>query len=68
MEFIELFDNFYYYYYYCVTILLRYLPIAIISRIMRQALPANAKVANDAKVTVQESVSEFISFITSENP
>ncbi|KAJ7972451.1 Nuclear transcription factor Y subunit B [Quillaja saponaria] len=44
----------------------RYLPIANISRIMKKALPANGKVAKDAKETVQECVSEFISFITSE--
>uniref|UniRef100_A0A803N9H6 Transcription factor CBF/NF-Y/archaeal histone domain-containing protein n=1 Tax=Chenopodium quinoa TaxID=63459 RepID=A0A803N9H6_CHEQI len=44
----------------------RYLPIANISRIMKRALPANGKIAKDAKETVQECVSEFISFITSE--
>jgi len=33
---------------------------------MKKALPPNAKVAKDAKETVQECVSEFISFITSE--
>ncbi|GIL89113.1 hypothetical protein Vretimale_16149 [Volvox reticuliferus] len=44
----------------------RYLPIANISRIMKKALPTNAKIAKDAKETVQECVSEFISFITSE--
>jgi hypothetical protein len=44
----------------------RYLPIANISRIMKKALPPNAKIAKDAKETVQECVSEFISFITSE--
>ncbi|CAK9139746.1 unnamed protein product [Ilex paraguariensis] len=44
----------------------RYLPIANISRIMKKALPANGKIAKDAKDTVQECVSEFISFITSE--
>eukprot|EP00793_Prasinoderma_coloniale_P005567 PRCOL_00004975-RA len=44
----------------------RFLPIANISRIMKKALPSNAKVAKDAKETVQECVSEFISFITSE--
>ncbi|KAK8662319.1 hypothetical protein V6N13_091900 [Hibiscus sabdariffa] len=44
----------------------RYLPIANISRIMKRALPANGKIAKDAKDTVQECVSEFISFITSE--
>lgn len=44
----------------------RYLPVANISRIMKKALPANGKIAKDAKDTVQECVSEFISFITSE--
>ncbi|XP_057865248.1 nuclear transcription factor Y subunit B-1 isoform X2 [Cryptomeria japonica] len=44
----------------------RFLPIANISRIMKRALPANGKIAKDAKETVQECVSEFISFITSE--
>ena len=33
---------------------------------MKKALPDNAKIAKDAKETVQECVSEFISFITSE--
>jgi hypothetical protein len=46
----------------------RFLPIANISRIMKKALPANAKIAKDAKETIQECVSEFISFITSEYP
>ncbi len=46
----------------------RYLPIANISRIMKQALPKNAKIAKDSKESVQECVSEFISFITSEYP
>jgi len=44
----------------------RLLPIANVSRIMKMAVPANAKIAKDAKETVQECVSEFISFITSE--
>ena len=44
----------------------RYLPIANISRIMKKSLPQNAKIAKDAKETVQECVSEFVSFITSE--
>lgn len=44
----------------------RFLPIANISRIMKKALPPNGKIAKDAKETVQECVSEFISFITSE--
>jgi len=42
------------------------LPIANISRIMKNALPENAKIAKDAKECVQECVTEFIAFITSE--
>ena len=46
----------------------RFLPIANIGRIMKQALPEGkeAKIAKDARETVQECVSDFISFITSE--
>ncbi|OIW01759.1 hypothetical protein TanjilG_03897 [Lupinus angustifolius] len=44
----------------------RFLPIANISRIIKKGLPANGKIAKDAKDTMQECVSEFISFITSE--
>ncbi|KAL0097982.1 transcription factor CBF [Phycomyces blakesleeanus] len=44
----------------------RFLPIANVARIMKKALPENAKIAKDAKECVQECVSEFISFITSE--
>eukprot|EP01018_Ginkgo_biloba_P021324 Gb_08726 [translate_table: standard] len=44
----------------------RFLPIANVGRIMKKALPANGKVSKDAKETVQECVSEFISFITGE--
>lgn len=33
---------------------------------MKRALPENAKIAKEAKEIVQECVSEFISFITSE--
>ncbi|KAL7573211.1 hypothetical protein ACA910_018865 [Epithemia clementina (nom. ined.)] len=44
----------------------RYLPVANIARIMKNALPENAKIAKDSKETFQECVSEFISFITSE--
>jgi len=42
------------------------LPIANIARIMKNTLPENAKIAKDSKECVQECVSEFISFITSE--
>ena len=44
----------------------RFLPIANISRIMKKSLPQNAKISKEAKEIVQECVSEFISFITSE--
>lgn len=44
----------------------RLLPIANVARIMKQAVPTNAKIAKDAKDTVQACVSEFISFVTSE--
>ncbi|OIV90484.1 hypothetical protein TanjilG_18668 [Lupinus angustifolius] len=43
-----------------------FLPIANISRIMKKVLPPNGKIAKDAKDIVQECVSEFVSFITSE--
>ncbi|KAI9320504.1 the Nf-YbNF-Yc histone pair, partial [Dichotomocladium elegans] len=46
----------------------RYLPIANVARIMKKSLPENAKIAKEAKECVQECVSEFISFITSEYP
>merc|ERR1719454_1037201 len=43
-----------------------YLPIANIAKILKQSTPTNGKVAKEAKVCMQEAVSEFISFITSE--
>lgn len=44
----------------------RFLPIANIARIMKKAIPKNGKIAKDAKECIQECVSEFVSFITSE--
>ncbi|KAJ3676176.1 hypothetical protein LUZ60_003588 [Juncus effusus] len=44
----------------------RLLPIANVGRIMKQTLPSNAKISKDAKETMQECVSEFISFVTGE--
>lgn len=44
----------------------RLLPIANVGRIMKQILPQNAKISKEAKETMQECVSEFISFVTSE--
>lgn len=39
---------------------------APVARIMKSALPENAKIAKEAKECMQECVSEYISFITSE--
>nr|XP_027111427.1 nuclear transcription factor Y subunit B-5-like [Coffea arabica] len=44
----------------------RLLPIANVGRIMKQILPANAKISKEAKETMQECASEFISFVTGE--
>ncbi|XP_044503820.1 nuclear transcription factor Y subunit B-4-like [Mangifera indica] len=44
----------------------RLLPIANVGRIMKQILPHNAKISKEAKETMQECVSEFISFVTGE--
>ncbi|XP_021775448.1 nuclear transcription factor Y subunit B-5-like [Chenopodium quinoa] len=44
----------------------RLLPIANVGRIMKHILPANAKISKEAKETMQECVSEFISFVTGE--
>lgn len=44
----------------------KWLPIANVARIMKTALPDNAKISKEAKECIQECVSEFISFITSE--
>ncbi|KAK9089905.1 hypothetical protein Scep_028987 [Stephania cephalantha] len=44
----------------------RFMPIANVIRIMRRILPTHAKISDDAKETIQECVSEYISFITSE--
>ncbi|XP_050342957.1 uncharacterized protein LOC126768725 [Nymphalis io] len=44
----------------------RFLPIANIAKIMKRAIPENGKIAKDARECVQECISEFISFITSE--
>lgn len=44
----------------------RFLPIANVARIMKRNIPKSGKISKDAKECVQECVSEFISFITSE--
>jgi histone H3/H4 len=43
-----------------------FLPVADISRVMRKAVPPNGKIDKGAKEAVQELVSKFIAFITSE--
>ncbi|XP_021742526.1 nuclear transcription factor Y subunit B-4-like [Chenopodium quinoa] len=44
----------------------RLLPIANVGRIMKQILPPSAKISKGAKETMQECVTEFISFVTGE--
>ncbi|KAK9691907.1 hypothetical protein RND81_09G227900 [Saponaria officinalis] len=44
----------------------RLLPIANVGRIMKNILPPNAKISKGSKETMQECVSEFISFVTGE--
>ncbi|XP_059315577.1 nuclear transcription factor Y subunit B-3-like [Lycium ferocissimum] len=44
----------------------RFLPIANVGRIMKKVIPGNGKMSKDAKETMQECVSEFISFVTGE--
>ncbi|GAB2287234.1 hypothetical protein Dimus_021616 [Dionaea muscipula] len=44
----------------------RFLPIANVGRIMKKVIPSSGKISKDAKETVQECVSEFISFVTGE--
>uniref|UniRef100_A0A7E4UPL6 CBFD_NFYB_HMF domain-containing protein n=1 Tax=Panagrellus redivivus TaxID=6233 RepID=A0A7E4UPL6_PANRE len=44
----------------------RFMPIANISRIMKAALPPQAKLSKESKECVQECVTEFLLFLTSE--
>lgn len=44
----------------------RFMPIANVIRIMRRILPVHAKISDDSKETIQECVSEYISFVTGE--
>ncbi|KAK3041646.1 hypothetical protein RJ639_001456 [Escallonia herrerae] len=44
----------------------RFMPIANVIKIMRKILPSHAKMSENAKETIQECVSEYISFITGE--
>ncbi|KAM0994883.1 hypothetical protein PS2_010377 [Malus domestica] len=42
------------------------LPIANVGRIMKQILPPRAKISKEAKQTMQECATEFLSFVTGE--
>ncbi|XP_074310218.1 nuclear transcription factor Y subunit B-4-like [Silene latifolia] len=44
----------------------RLLPIANVGRIMKNTLPPTAKISKGSKETMQECVTEFISFVTGE--
>ncbi|KAJ8753481.1 hypothetical protein K2173_019880 [Erythroxylum novogranatense] len=44
----------------------RLLPVANVRRIMKQVLPTTAKISKEAKETMQECATEFVSFVTSE--
>ncbi|KAF9681580.1 hypothetical protein SADUNF_Sadunf05G0016400 [Salix dunnii] len=44
----------------------RLLPIANVGRMMKQILPPTAKISKEAKQTMQECATEFISFVTGE--
>ncbi|KDP23500.1 hypothetical protein JCGZ_23333 [Jatropha curcas] len=44
----------------------RLLPIANVGRMMKQILPPSAKISKEAKQTMQECATEFISFVTGE--
>ncbi|EYU44066.1 hypothetical protein MIMGU_mgv1a026515mg, partial [Erythranthe guttata] len=43
-----------------------YMPMTNIVRVLRKVFPPHAKISDDAKEIIQECVSEFISFVTSE--
>ncbi|EYU44052.1 hypothetical protein MIMGU_mgv1a024361mg, partial [Erythranthe guttata] len=43
-----------------------YMPMTNIVRVLHRTLPPHAKISDDAKEIIQECVSEFISFVTSE--
>lgn len=45
----------------------RLLPLTNVVRVMKQALPENAKISKEAKVLMQDCVSEFIGFVTDES-
>ncbi|KAA8917183.1 hypothetical protein TRICI_000663 [Trichomonascus ciferrii] len=43
------------------------LPLANVARLMKNAIPENAKVSKEAKECMQECVTEFVAFVTSES-
>ena len=43
-----------------------FLPIANVNRVMKSAIPSHVKVSKDAKETLQECITEFVLFVTSE--
>ena len=51
---------------YSASYKIRHLPIANVSRIMKNSLDSNTKISKDSKEAVQKCVTEFISFITCE--
>lgn len=44
----------------------RFLPLAVVNRIMRLHVPNSCKISNEAKECMQECISELIGFFTSE--
>lgn len=42
------------------------MPLSVVSRVIQTILPPHGKISEEAKETIQECVTEFISFITSE--
>ena len=44
------------------------IPTAIVGRLMREVLPAQARVSLHAKETIREATNEFVHFVTSEVP
>uniref|UniRef100_A0A915LXC9 Transcription factor CBF/NF-Y/archaeal histone domain-containing protein n=1 Tax=Meloidogyne javanica TaxID=6303 RepID=A0A915LXC9_MELJA len=44
----------------------RFLPIANITRVMKRVIPPEGKLSKEAKECIQECITEFLLFITSE--
>ncbi|XP_021731357.1 nuclear transcription factor Y subunit B-6-like [Chenopodium quinoa] len=43
-----------------------YIPIANVIRVMRQVLPSNGQITDEAKETIQECISKFINYVSKE--